>query len=269
MITKTLIRNGLEDGIISFTADPNGTGTVANIGEYWFYFDDGPEAAEKSPEEYMEKAGQEEVVDRIYDTLDDMRRDDPSSAEYRYYEACLREAHGYEWESIWHEVRCTDMDEETHFWNVDAWQTDDDNEEGKVIAMIDDLTGRVIYLDPDARTDKMVQEVISDFLTNWKPDVRVLWNKTSRMVEMHVRAGDMELVAEAEPDSESGAGYDAIFTGLQADKDLYMDLVAAKADEKELRLYTFSDPWCEDYITSDVISKAEIAEVIKSEASEA
>jgi hypothetical protein len=33
------------------------------------------------------------------------------------------------------------------FWVVDAWKTDDDDEEGKVIAVINDVTGDVYAID--------------------------------------------------------------------------------------------------------------------------
>lgn len=63
--------------------------------------------------------------------------------------------------SKWTEIRCNYMDDD-NFWSVDAWQTSDDNEEGKVIAIIDDCTGRVYYIDPSARIDDYAQEIISE-----------------------------------------------------------------------------------------------------------
>lgn len=33
------------------------------------------------------------------------------------------------------------------FWTVDAWKTNDENEEGKVIAVINDVTGDVYAID--------------------------------------------------------------------------------------------------------------------------
>lgn len=64
--------------------------------------------------------------------------------------------------SMWSDIRCDYLDEENYFWTVDAWITDDDNEEGKVIAHIDDLTGRVVYNDPLARIDEYAQEIIKN-----------------------------------------------------------------------------------------------------------
>ena len=167
----------------------------------------------------------------------------------------------------WGEVRCNFLDEETHFWNVDAWKTPNGDEEGAVVAMIDDLTGRVIYIDPEAEADEMVREVINDFFANWKPDVWVSRNKMNHHISLHIRTAAGEMIAEAEPNSEDGSGYDAIFTGLQASEDpnVYMDLVAAKADESGVRLYTFNNPWDENYTSRDIIPKDEIVEVIRSE----
>lgn len=63
---------------------------------------------------------------------------------------------------IWAEIRCDYIDETDRFWRVDAWTTGDGNEEGSVIAHIDDLTGRVVYADPRARYDNNAQEVIKE-----------------------------------------------------------------------------------------------------------
>lgn len=66
--------------------------------------------------------------------------------------------------SKWSEIRIDFFDEEEKKWSVDAWETDDDNEEGSVIAKIDLYTGTVEYLDVDAKTDEYAQEEIGEFL---------------------------------------------------------------------------------------------------------
>lgn len=65
--------------------------------------------------------------------------------------------------SKWSEIRIDFLDTEKK-WSVDAWKTDDDNEEGSVIAKIDLYTGTVEYLDVDAKTDEYAQEEIREFL---------------------------------------------------------------------------------------------------------
>lgn len=62
--------------------------------------------------------------------------------------------------SFWGEIRCDYLNPEG-YWTVDAWKTFDDNEEGKVIAAIDDETGKVFYVDGCAESDKYAQEVIN------------------------------------------------------------------------------------------------------------
>jgi hypothetical protein len=47
---------------------------------------------------------------------------------------------------------------------IDAWFTEDDNEEGVVIAKVNYRTKEVEYLDNDARTDEYAQAVINDTL---------------------------------------------------------------------------------------------------------
>lgn len=68
--------------------------------------------------------------------------------------------------SKWSEIRINFFDEEEKQWSVDAWETDDDNEEGSAIAKIDLYTGTVEYLDADAKTDEYAQEEIKEMLKN-------------------------------------------------------------------------------------------------------
>ena len=68
--------------------------------------------------------------------------------------------------SKYSEVRSDFFDEEEQKQYVDAWLTDDDNEEGESIAKIDLATGQVEYLDPDARYDEYAQEVIREVVEN-------------------------------------------------------------------------------------------------------
>ena len=66
--------------------------------------------------------------------------------------------------SKWSEIRINFFDEEEKKWYVDAWLTDDANEEGTVIAKIDLYTGIVEYLDKDAKIDEYAQKEIREFL---------------------------------------------------------------------------------------------------------
>lgn len=67
--------------------------------------------------------------------------------------------------SKWAEVKSDYFDEDENIWCVDAWLTDDGNEEGKVIAKVNPNTKTVEYLDVDARYDDYAQEVISEVIT--------------------------------------------------------------------------------------------------------
>ena len=68
--------------------------------------------------------------------------------------------------SKWSEIRIDFFDIEENKWFVDAWKTDDDDEEGSVIAKIDLDTETVEYLDADAKTDEYAQEEIKEMLKN-------------------------------------------------------------------------------------------------------
>lgn len=67
------------------------------------------------------------------------------------------------------EVRCTYYDEYAHYWHVDAWKTDDDNESGRTVAVINDAGG-VFYADPDAQLCTMVVECINEKLREIEED---------------------------------------------------------------------------------------------------
>lgn len=67
------------------------------------------------------------------------------------------------------EVRCTHYDDIDHYWYVDAWRTDDDNEAGCVVAVINDFGG-VFYADPDAKLCTMVVECIKEKLAEMEED---------------------------------------------------------------------------------------------------
>lgn len=62
------------------------------------------------------------------------------------------------------EVRIEFCNEETGKWSVDAWKTIDDNEEGVVVAEIDDETLEITWRDKMAETDKKVIDAIKFFL---------------------------------------------------------------------------------------------------------
>lgn len=56
-------------------------------------------------------------------------------------------------------------DEEQKIY-IDAWFTEDDNEEGTVIAKVSYKTKEIEYLDNDAKTDSYAQEVINETLSD-------------------------------------------------------------------------------------------------------
>lgn len=70
--------------------------------------------------------------------------------------------------SKWKEIKCTHYDENERKWFVDAWKTNNPNEEGKVIAKINFELGSLEYLDVDAEEDEYAQEVIKAFFEEMK-----------------------------------------------------------------------------------------------------
>ena len=64
--------------------------------------------------------------------------------------------------NIWSEIRSNFEDES--IVHIDAWITPDDNEDGRVIANINKITGNVQYIDDRAKTDTYAQEIINEVL---------------------------------------------------------------------------------------------------------
>lgn len=90
MITPEMIKAGIDNCTVKFIIDPNmGSGTVCQIGDFWFYFG-GLTAEEESPEEYLTHVHMDDIVREIVEALNDF----PSNGmgdEYSYYEAVLNE----------------------------------------------------------------------------------------------------------------------------------------------------------------------------------
>ena len=69
--------------------------------------------------------------------------------------------------TIYSEVRIHHYDDIEQYWCVDAWKTDDPNEEGRVVATIDD-DFNVTWLDDKAKDDVLVNEEIRAFIEGYE-----------------------------------------------------------------------------------------------------
>lgn len=68
------------------------------------------------------------------------------------------DGHIHPQEPIWSEIRDTFEDE--GILHIDAWKTEDEEEDGRTIAKINMQNGTVEYFDERARTDESAQETI-------------------------------------------------------------------------------------------------------------
>ena len=257
MITKNIVASAYKRGIITLDIDPNmEAGTIARLGEYWFYFG-GITAEEMNPDEYKTNVPETDIINEIFDVIDEFKTENPD--EYAYYEAVLKES-----ATVWSEIRCDFLDEEDRFWRVDAWRSPDDDAEGEVIAYIDDITGRVLYTEPLARVDTYAQEIIKEKIADLKTPVMIAKKPCDIEISLHTKYG--RLIADIEPDNMSGSGYDAVFIGLEASSEpyVYFDLAAVRAhnDKPELDILTWEDIYDEDYTTKHEVLQIEINDLI-------
>jgi len=74
-------------------------------------------------------------------------------------------------ENVWNHI--DNQYEEEYKIYIDAWHTDDDDEDGHSIATIDIATDKVTYYDDRAKTDKYAQEMIKDAIDNIDPDIKI------------------------------------------------------------------------------------------------
>lgn len=65
----------------------------------------------------------------------------------------------------YHEVRNSYNNGEG-FYTIDAWKTADCNEEGKVVAVIEENSGNVYFINATARNSEKVQNAIRERLTS-------------------------------------------------------------------------------------------------------
>jgi len=156
----------------------------------------------------------------------------------------------------WGEVKCDYIDEDDLFWRVDAWKSADDDEEGKVIAYIDDLTGRVIYTDPIARVDEYVQEIIKEKkkeISCREKGVAFGW-KMQPMLQVKTPYG----ILRADYDEEE---LQRIYISIQPPGIDKYDIACVDANKDGLRIRTWDiDSEVESFVRE--ISKEEIQETI-------
>lgn len=81
-----MVRENIDIGQISFILDPLlGVGTVAAIGDHWFYFG-GETAVQKNPVKFLQDTPMDELVRAVTDALNGMDKDpnDPKEPDYYY-----------------------------------------------------------------------------------------------------------------------------------------------------------------------------------------
>jgi len=81
-------------------------------------------------------------------------------------------------ERIYSEVKCDYNDGD--FWCVDAWKTNDPNEEGSVIAVINDVTGGVYAIkDLDDVAKEVIKEKVKEIKGDYVETLACLYNDLS------------------------------------------------------------------------------------------
>ena len=93
MITKNMVKEGYNKGVIKLILSPYHDGIVCEIGEHWFYF--GGLTAEQydDVDEYKSVILESDIINDIYEILNVFSRCGDFIDEYIYFEHYLKE-HG-------------------------------------------------------------------------------------------------------------------------------------------------------------------------------
>jgi hypothetical protein len=103
--------------------------------------------------------------------------------------------HVFKNENIWSEIKADHTDEETGLTHVDAWDTPDEDDNGKTIAWIDER-GTVTYNDERAKTDKYAQEIITEAIIRIDDERHELVDKVIEKLKQDFRDGDYTVIDE-------------------------------------------------------------------------
>lgn len=79
---------------------------------------------------------------------------------------------------MYQRVEINYFDKQQNCWYVNAWRTDDENEEGKLVALID-TSGECYFIEPDARVCENVQKAVSDKVCEIKKENKTMENKNT------------------------------------------------------------------------------------------
>ena len=205
MITRSLIKNGLENNNITLIDSPTHDGTVAKIGKEWFYF--GGSKALAPPEKYIRMTSTEEITEALLDALDDIRKDHQvirfsdieTITKYGYYELVLNGIIETEIASagsviIASNISATPCDDDG-FQRVVAKTADGET----VVAILDTYTERTVYLHPLAKYSVPVQKLLAECMGKNRKPVAVRFAVYSRLPFLQISTGIGDFTAMIVP----------------------------------------------------------------------
>lgn len=90
-ITKEMVSEGYETGLISLILSPNSDGIACKIGDNWFFF--GGQTAEEynCVEDFVAEIPKDTIIDEIFEVLEAFSEEDDGLDEYLYYKYFLEE----------------------------------------------------------------------------------------------------------------------------------------------------------------------------------
>ena len=92
-ITKKMVKEGYDKGIIKLVVNNDADGVVCQIGDNWFYFGGLEAEVYTDVKQYVEDMSKDEIIRDIYEALQDFEDLEDFYDEYLYYYSILVE-HG-------------------------------------------------------------------------------------------------------------------------------------------------------------------------------
>lgn len=137
-----------------------------------------------------------------------------------------------------------------------------ENGEQKPIAVVDEITGRVIYIDTTAENDADVQKVINKILSD-RPD-NITISKSGCVTSMKITTERGTLIADLEPSHLMETDYEAMYLSFEPVNHAgCIDILCAKTKPDYIELLAWTDVYSEDYTDKFFLDYEDINDALK------
>lgn len=254
MLNRPIIKKGLRKGVIRLIPDPNlESGTVCAIGTTWFYFG-GQLADSLSPFEYQEKININTIASKIYFAIKDLKLVSPD--EYQYIITVLKDQISFNYTA----VQCSTKPNKQGFYIITGTLAPKGTIT-KQLAVLDDVTGRICYLDDVAKTDPEVQACVRSLLKT-RPN-KLLVEKEPDAISMSFDTPKGRIYADFEPSVLTHANHETVYVSFEPHPTVgIVDLASVEISQDTININAWTNIFDPECTKSYQIKDNEIQELI-------